>query len=282
VKAERLIAESLVRSWVRLYTAGLEAGNRHDRRAEIESDLWEHRNYSSSEGKGSMATSLSISGRWLAGVPADLSWRASHRGRRGLAARETMMKNALGSYWQGLAGISAVATGSLGIRQFITDEVSAGITTGKVVGLVVLAGAGVLILAGLATYRSNPRLGAILVMVGLLPVAAVGGFGIGLAGGLVMTLTGALGWWWVPVGVASLVATAAGLGAFSAWWHASPKVAASSPRSVLVPLALVVVGLLAAATGVGLGWLTSPLVAFGAVLAVIGVGLWTRHLKTVR
>jgi hypothetical protein len=193
-----------------------------------------------------------------------------------------MMKNALGSYWQGLAGISAVATGSLGIRQFITDEVSAGITTGKVVGLVVLAGAGVLTLAGLATYRSNPRLGAILVMVGLLPVAAVGGFGIGLAVGLVMTLTGALGWWWVPVGVASLVATAAGLGAFSAWWHASPKVAASSPRSVLVPLALVVVGLLAAATGVGLGWLTSPLVAFGAVLAVIGVGLWTRHLKTVR
>ncbi len=193
-----------------------------------------------------------------------------------------MMKNALGNYWQGLAAIAAIATGYLGIRQLLTDEVSAGITTGKVVALVLLAGAGLLALAGLAVHRSNPRLGALMVMVGVLPMAALGGFGVGLVIGLIMSLAGGLGWWWVPLGIASAVATAAGVGAFSAWWHASPKLATTSSRATILPFALIGVGLLSAGTGVGLGGFTGPLVIFGAVLAVIGAGIWTRHLKTMR
>ena len=70
---ERSVAGLLVRTWVRMYTLGLDASNRFDRRAEIESDLWEHRNHEASEGQSSTAASLSIVGRWLAGIPADLS-----------------------------------------------------------------------------------------------------------------------------------------------------------------------------------------------------------------
>jgi hypothetical protein len=279
---ERPAAELLVRSWVRMYTLGLDASNRYDRRAEMESDLWEHRNYASSEGQGSMAASLSIVGRWLAGIPADLSWRASHRGNRSQQVKERVMKNALGTYWQGLAAFAAVATGYLGVRQFFTDEVSAGINTGKVVGLVVLVGAGLLVLAGLAVHRTSPRSGALMVILGVLPLAAVGGFGVGLVIGLVMSLAGGLGWWWVPLGIASAVATAAGVGAFGAWWHASPKVATTSPRTAILPLAFIGLGLLAAGAGVGLGGFTGPLVAFGVVLTAIGGGMWTRHLKTLR
>jgi hypothetical protein len=282
MKPERPVAELLVRSWVRMYTLGLDASARYDRRAEMESDLWEHRTCASSEGQGSMAASLSIVGRWLAGIPADLSWRASHRGNRIQQVEERVMKNALGNYWQGFAAFAAVATGYLGVRQFFTDEVSAGINTGKVVGLVVLVGAGLLVLAGLAVHRTSPRSGALMVMLGVLPLAALGGFGVGLVIGLVMSMAGGLGWWWVPLGIASAVATAAGVGAFSAWWHSSPKVAKTNPRAVILPLVFIGVGLLAAGAGVGLGGFTGPLVAFGAVLAVIGGGIWTRHLKTLR
>jgi hypothetical protein len=279
---DRPIADLIVAAWVRIYTLGLDASNRYDRRAEMESDLWEHRDSAAFEGKGSMTASLSIAGRWLAGIPADLSWRASHRRNHSQQARERVMKNALGNYWQGLAAFAAVATGYMGVRQFFTDEVAAGVNAGKVAGLVVLVGAGLLVLAGLAVRRTSPRSGALMVMLGLLPLAALGGFGVGLVIGLVMSLAGALGWWWVPLGIASAVATAAGIGAFGAWWHASPKVANTKTREGMLPLVFIGGGLLAAGAGVGLGGFTGPLVAIGAVLTLIGAGIWTRHLKTLR
>jgi hypothetical protein len=282
MNAQRPVAELLVRTWVRMYTVGLEASNRSDRRAEIESDLWEHRNYAAAEGKGSAVTSLSIFGRWLAGIPADLSWRTSHRGRRGQQTRESMMKNALGTYWQGLAAIAAIATGYLGVRQFFTDEVSAAVTSGKVIALVLLVGAGLLVLAGLAVHRTNQRSGALMVIFGLLPMAALGGFGIGLVVGSIGALVGGFEWWWLPLAIASAVATVAGLGAFGAWWHASPRVAASGSRATILPLVLIGIGVLAAGAGVSLGAFTGPLVASGAALAVVGAGIWTRHLKMTR
>ncbi|MDF2731049.1 MAG: hypothetical protein K0T01_2838, partial [Acidimicrobiia bacterium] len=67
------LVETVVLGWVRLYTLGSEMGARNDRRAEIESDLWEHRNHVACEGEGSPVTSVSILGRWVAGIPADLS-----------------------------------------------------------------------------------------------------------------------------------------------------------------------------------------------------------------
>jgi hypothetical protein len=73
-----LRAETLVRRWADFYTLGLETERRRDRQEEISSDLWEHRNYATSEGEKPISTSLSILGRWMAGVPADISWRASY------------------------------------------------------------------------------------------------------------------------------------------------------------------------------------------------------------
>ena len=204
------------------------------------------------------------------------------------------MKNALGTYWQGLAAIAAVAAGYLGVTQFFTGALTVynmdtgrsssvlEVTPGKVVGLVLLVGAGLLVLAGLAVHRKNPRSGALMVIVGLLPMAAVGGFGIGLVVGLLVSLAGGLDWWWAPVAIASAVATVAGVGAFGAWWHASPAVAAAGSRSTILPLVLVGIGLLAAGAGVSLGAFTGPLLVFGAALAMVGAGIWTRHLKTTR
>ena len=64
-------AQSFVRTWVRLYTSGLPEPARGDRRAEIESDLWEHQRHPSRP----TAVGLEIVLRSLLGIPADLSWR---------------------------------------------------------------------------------------------------------------------------------------------------------------------------------------------------------------
>lgn len=273
------LAENVVRRWVRLYTVGLDAGARHDRKAEIDSDLWEHRNHAASEGERPGAISLSIFGRWAAGIPADLSWRALQQHRSGRTMKESIMTNTLGKYWwQTLAVLTAVVTVYLGIRQFVTDEVSAGVSTGKVGALVLFVGAGALTLVGLAIKRTMPRRGVTMVMIGVLPAALVGGFGVGLVVGLVASLVGGEGWWWLPVGIASAVATASGVGAFSAWWHAAPISATTDQRITLLPVAFVLGGLVAAGAGVGLGLL--PLAGFGAVIALIGVGIWSRRTKT--
>ncbi len=59
------------RKWVKAYTAGLPAAIKTERRAEIESDIWEQLNDSSRRA----IAGLEIFLRSLLGVPADLTWR---------------------------------------------------------------------------------------------------------------------------------------------------------------------------------------------------------------
>lgn len=188
------------------------------------------------------------------------------------------MTNTRGGYWwQTLAALTAGATLYAGIRQFFTDEVSAGISTGKVGALVLSVGAGTITLLGLAVLRTQPRRGAWMVMIGVLPAALVGLFGLGIIVGLVASLAGGEGWWWMPVGIASAVATASGVGAFGAWWHAAPGSATTNKRINLLPIALVLGGLVAAGVGVGLGLFTVPLLGLGAVACFVGINVWSRR-----
>lgn len=273
--------ESVVRFWVRLYTLGLESGVRHDRRAEIDSDLWEHRNYAAAEAEGSAATSISILGRWAAGIPADVSWWASQRRRGGRNTKESILTTTRGGYWwQTLAVVTAGATAYAGIRQFFTDEVSAGVSAGKVGALVLFVGAGALTLLGLVVLRAQPRRGAWMVMIGMLPAASIGLFGIGIIVGLIASLAGGEGWWWLPVGIASAVATASGVGAFGAWWHAAPGGATANKRINLLPIAFVLGGLVVAGVGVGMGLFTIPLLGLGAAVTLIGISMWSRRTNT--
>jgi len=274
--------DGVIRRWVRLYTLGLEKDARHQRRAEIDSDLWEHRSHAATEGEGSAATSLSILGRWVAGVPADLSWRALQR-RGGRTAQEGIMPNTINRHWwQLLAALTAVATVYAGIRQFLTDEVSAGVSSGKVAALILFSAAGVLVLAGLGVHRTHPRRGALMVIIGVLPVALLGGFGIGILVGLVVSLAGGGGFWWVPIAIASAVATVAGLGAFGSWWQAAPVAAPTERRALALPVALLVVGAVAAGVGVASGWLTVPLLGLALAAALSAAAIWSRRTRAVR
>ncbi len=65
-----------VRWWVQLYTSGLATSTRHQRRVELESDMWEQTRSESESGSGDFRIAASIWTRWLVGVPDDLAWRA--------------------------------------------------------------------------------------------------------------------------------------------------------------------------------------------------------------
>jgi hypothetical protein len=71
------LAERLARGWVCLYTLGLRPEARAARRAEIASDLWEHRHDAPSDSTGFAA---SVLWRVLAGMPSDLVWSVAARG----------------------------------------------------------------------------------------------------------------------------------------------------------------------------------------------------------
>jgi hypothetical protein len=60
---------------VRIYTSGLPAHDASQRRDEILSDLWEHRNDSMRSGHSQRRHNLEVIERVLSGIPADLSWR---------------------------------------------------------------------------------------------------------------------------------------------------------------------------------------------------------------
>ena len=231
-----MTVDSLVRGWVRIYTVGLEVEARRLRAGEIESDLWEHRSYAAFDRQRPGATSRSILGRCLAGIPSDLSWRATTN-RKELTVSNFFTRN----WWQLLASLVAAFSVTVGIDQFQSDDVASGVTPGKIGGLVLFVGGGVLIVAGLLILRRARRRGAALVLVGLLPVALTGGFGLGLIAGLVMSIAGGEGWWWLPLGVASALAFAAALGAFGVWRQAVPN---AEGRRMVAPFAVIALGLL--------------------------------------
>jgi hypothetical protein len=81
--------------WVALYTRGLPIEIRDDRRAELRSDLWEHRRHAAAGGQGRLRWSLQVGGRVVRGIPDDLWWRfaqqAASRPATEVAARRRQL-----------------------------------------------------------------------------------------------------------------------------------------------------------------------------------------------
>lgn len=69
------IAELIVLAWVRVYLAGLPGQVREQRRAEIASDLYEHRLHAQEQGRSPAAAALHLLARCVAGALDDLTWR---------------------------------------------------------------------------------------------------------------------------------------------------------------------------------------------------------------
>ena len=67
------LAASIVRLWVRFYTAGFDVSVRQRIRQEVEADLWEQINSKNASGKP-VREAMIIILRWILGIPADV-WR---------------------------------------------------------------------------------------------------------------------------------------------------------------------------------------------------------------
>ena len=67
------IAATVVRTWTRAYTWGMPSAWAEQRRAEIESDLWEHQH--DPDGARGLTPAVQVFARLFAGIADDLSWR---------------------------------------------------------------------------------------------------------------------------------------------------------------------------------------------------------------
>jgi hypothetical protein len=85
-------AERFTRRWVAMYTRRLPEHLRDERRAEIDSDLWEHHAELDDRRERSWLALLEVAGRTITGMPADLAWRSQQlsfaRGASGVAPTE--------------------------------------------------------------------------------------------------------------------------------------------------------------------------------------------------
>jgi hypothetical protein len=182
--------EQLALWWVGRYTRGLAPDVRDERRAELASDLWEHR----ATGGDGLATELAIASRCLRGVPADLSWRRSRRhGRRSLPGRRTVLRGAgwalAGTAYAMLVlGHAWLATPALGLDLWGADQAPADVTYWSRISLALLGA----LVGGAASLRRAPRIGASL----------VGGASVATAG---------LMWWFLPVLGPTAVAVTTGV-----------------------------------------------------------------------
>lgn len=67
-------------AWVHFYTRAVRRDVRDRRRAEIDSDVWEHIADAHTRCRGNVAAQLEVLRRVLTGIPADLSWVVDMRG----------------------------------------------------------------------------------------------------------------------------------------------------------------------------------------------------------
>lgn len=83
----------VVQAWVRLYTSGLSAEARDERREEIAADLWEQVYEAAMLGRGQTKTATHVLLRWLFGIGDDVLWRlAQIRQKRTAEGKEGDMQ----------------------------------------------------------------------------------------------------------------------------------------------------------------------------------------------
>jgi hypothetical protein len=88
-----LMASRAARRWVRIYTAMLSPDVRDGRRAEIESDLWEHLADARADRVSTSTTQFVVLARVARGSPSDLVW--SGRARRQMKESRPMKERRL-------------------------------------------------------------------------------------------------------------------------------------------------------------------------------------------
>jgi hypothetical protein len=167
------LAIGLTRAWVRLYTKGLPPELRDDRRAEIESDLWEQGYDGEANGHDPQETGAEVLLRLVAGLPADLTWRLGQIGARRSAGKNSSILAKGGNLMQtvlekGMMGLTLV----LGLFWILVLPINAMDGGGSVFGVVLVVAVGIALVTGVLVSGRLPWLGVGLVALGSLVGAA--------------------------------------------------------------------------------------------------------------
>ena len=166
------LAVGMTRSWVAVYTSGLRPEFRDARRAEIDSDLWEHQRTARLQDQPPGETALQLLTRLLLGILSDVTWRLE-TGHSVSGERSIRMNEAL--YMRGLVAVGvalALLVVIVGVGS-IFNAFEDGDNSGWVWGGSLSALSGVAVMVGLLISRPNPLLGIGLVAAGAITIAVL-------------------------------------------------------------------------------------------------------------
>ena len=172
MNAAMALAVGMTRSWVALYTLGLPPEFRDARRAEIDSDLWEHRQIAELTEEPQGETTFHLLTRLLLGILSDVTWRLE-TGHSVSGERSIRMNEAL--YMRGLVAVGvalALLVVIVGVGS-IFNAFEDGDNSGWVWGGSLSALSGVAVMVGLLISRPNPLLGIGLVAAGAITIAVL-------------------------------------------------------------------------------------------------------------
>ena len=166
------VVVGMTRSWVAVYTSGLAPELRDARRAEIDSDLWEHQRTAELLDQPPGETALQLLTRLLLGILSDVTWRLE-TGHSVSGERSIRMNEAL--YMRGLVAVGvalALLVVIVGVGS-IFNAFEDGDNSGWVWGGSLSALSGVAVMVGLLISRPNPLLGIGLVAAGAITIAVL-------------------------------------------------------------------------------------------------------------
>ncbi len=166
---------NLTRNWTDLYTWRLPEVLREGRRAEIESDLWEHQRQADLQGADATDTATEILLRFVFGIPSDCVWRFETGVALRAEKRTDVMNIATGRSkvliaLTGVAFLMIVITGISITSHGWDDSANLG---WMLTGIIPTAIGAPSILAGFWLVTKRPGLSILLVTVGCLVTALV-------------------------------------------------------------------------------------------------------------
>ncbi len=161
------------RAWTALYTRGLPADVRGERREEIDCDLWEHQRLADLEREPATSTAAAILLRLIMGVPADIFWRLE-AGANARSGRGTQMSESLtmrGFFWAALAVAAFPAVIGVLVAMGVNGEMDG--TSERLFWGASQTIIGTAIISGLVISARRPGLGIGLVAAGTIAISAL-------------------------------------------------------------------------------------------------------------